>query len=246
MSQSSGKILKRSLVVLVAVLGVLKFPSELNALPPSPTTCFAVTAIATVCSLGSCTTTYYVDDYWCSRRPATDTVPNPYYNNPADIDQNLVIDDHKDVLKTSDPCAWQFDNGDRLGTAYGGSNSGRPTHNGVDIQAEFADPVGVVRHGRITSVGWQNPNNHSEGCGYRIVVEHFNGDQSIYCHLKENSAKFAVNEYVRAGTVIGAANTTGNSSGNHLHLIYYQGGNPIEYWNVTGNQPSPTQLNGNC
>jgi len=171
---------------------------------------------------------------------------NPYYNNPADVDQNLRIDDFKDVLKTSDPCAYQFDSNDRLGSNLGGPNSSRPDHSGVDLQADLGDPVSVVAHGQITQVGWQNPSNHSAGCGYRIIVGHINGDTSVYCHLVSNSAKYQVGDWVRAGTVIGSANSTGNSTGHHLHLIYWQGGNRIEYWNVTGSQPSATQLNGGC
>lgn len=236
----------RSAGSLLLLVGLLIAPVQAVGLPPSPTTCYAFWTAATVCSLGSCTTTYYLDDYWCSRSPSSDTVPNPAYNNPSDLDQNLRIDDFKDVLKTSDPCAYQFDNGDRLGTNHGGPNTNRPGHNGVDLQANLNDPVSVVAHGRVSVIGWENPSNHQAGCGYRMIVEHLSGDTSVYCHLVDNSAQFQVGDWVRAGTVIGLANSTGNSSGHHLHLIYWQNGSRIEYWNVAGSQPSAAQLNGGC
>lgn len=246
MNKGSGRA-HISCCSLVLAASLLAPVPAVEGLPPSEGTCYAVTTIATVCSLGSCTTTYYVDDYWCGRTASTDTVPDPHYRNPADADdQNLAIDNHRDVVKTSDQCAWQFDNGDRLGTNYGGTNTERPHHNGVDIQANLGDPVGVVGHGRITAVGWQNPNNHDEGCGYRMIVSHFNGDESVYCHLKANSAKFGVGRFVRAGTVIAAANSTGESSGDHLHLIYRQNGDEIEYWEMAGTQPTANELNGSC
>ena len=102
-------------------------------------------------------------------------MPDPYYRNPADIDQDLYIDDHKDVVKTSDPCAWEFDSNDGLGSNYGGPNTERPSHNGVDIQANRYDPVSAVGHGRITTVGWQRPSDHNYGCGYRMIMTHING-----------------------------------------------------------------------
>lgn len=231
---------------IVSLALTLLFSWSATALRPSPTTCYAVTTIATVCSLGSCATTYYVDDYWCSRTPSSDTVVNPHYNNPADIDQNLGIDDFKDVVKTTDPCAYQFDSNDRLGSAYGGPNTNRPDHTGVDLQANLGDPVAAVAHGQIAMVGWQDTTDHSIGCGYRIIIRHVNNDQSVYCHLVGNSARFKIGDWVRAGTVIGSANSTGNSSGDHLHLIYWQGNQRIEYWNVTGNKPTASQMNGGC
>jgi hypothetical protein len=231
---------------LLLTLGTaLLAPSEAAALPPSPTSCYAVVTIATVCSLGSCTSTTYVDDYWCSRTPSSDTTPNA--NNPADVDKNLNADDFRDVLLTTDPCAFQFDEGDRLGTNHGGTNTKRPSHNGVDLQADHGDPVSVVGHGKVRAVGWQDPNDHSKGCGYRMIVDHFNGDVSVYCHLVPNSEEFTVDQWVRSGTVVAAANSTGNSSGDHLHLKYFKNGTTlIEYWDVTGTQPSTNQLNGSC
>jgi murein DD-endopeptidase MepM/ murein hydrolase activator NlpD len=82
--------------------------------------------------------------------------------------------------------------------------------------------------------------------GGRMIVDHINGDVSVYCHLVPNSEEFSVDQWVRAGTWIAAANSTGRSSGDHLHLKYFQNGNLIEYWDVTGTQPNATQLNGNC
>lgn len=233
--------------VLVGAMCALLVPLALHGLPPSPTTCYAITTIATVCTPFSCATTYYVDDYWCSRTPSTDAVPDPYYRNPADIDQDLVIDDHKDVVKTSDPCAWEFDSNDGLGSDYGGPNTERPDHNGVDIQANRGDPVAAVKLGQILQAGYQVPSDHSAGCGYRVIMQHLGGDVSVYCHMVGDSSRFEVGSWVRAGTVIGQVNSTGNSSGDHLHLIYRDGGStPIEYWDKTATEPSTSDGSGTC
>lgn len=187
----------------------------------------------------------YVDDYWCSRTPYTDV--NPIANNPSDTDLDLKIDDFKDVVATNDPCAWQFDNNDRLGTNYGGPNTTRPGHMGVDIQADRGDDVATVGHGHVSFVGWQFPDDHERGCGYMMKIDHVNGDTSTYCHLDEDSESRTLFDWVRAGTVIARANSTGNSTGDHLHLVYKVGGTDrVEYWDVVGSQPSAGELNGNC
>jgi hypothetical protein len=231
--------------VLAATAVVLTAAWNAGGLPPSPTTCYAVVTIATVCSLGTCQSTYYVDDYWCSRTPASDI--SPIDRNPADRNINRVVDDHHDVLATNDWCAWVFNTNDRLGTNFGGTNTIRPDHNGVDIQADRGDGVGAVAHGQITYVGWQNPSNHSQGCGYMMNVAHPNGDVSTCCHLVPNSETQVFGDWVRSGTVIAQANSSGNSTADHLHLIYKVGGTTaVEYWTRTGTQPTASELNGNC
>jgi len=217
-----------------------------NALPKDPTgSCYATITVAIVCTPWSCGYETYVDDYWCSRTPGYDF--DPPGHNPADIDINRAIDDFKDVLATNDPCAWQFDSNDGLGSNYGGPNTVRPGHTGIDMQADRGDDVATVGHGEITYVGWQNPSDHKEGCGYMMEVSHVNGDKSIYCHLLAGSEQFSLFEWVRSGTVIGQANSTGNSSGDHLHLTYKQNGTTrIEFWDVTGTQPNSSQMNGGC
>lgn len=228
----------------LAVASILLSPGA-SALPPSPTTCYAIVTVAIVCTQWDCTSTSYVDDYWCTRTFWSDV--NPPELNPSDVDADRQVDDFKDVLATDDPCAWQFDENDRLGTNYGGPSSTRPDHRGVDIQANRGDDVAAVGHGRVSFVGWQDPSNHNAGCGYMMVVDHANGDTSTYCHLVADSETRLQGDWVRAGSVIASANSTGHSFGDHLHLVYKLGGTDrVEYWDAIGDPPSAGELNGNC
>lgn len=229
-------------IALACVL--LTMASVASALPKDPTNCTAIVTRAIVCALGTCNVSDYVDDYWCSRTRTDDF--NPIDHNPADTNQNRLVDDHRDVLNTSDPCAFEFDANDRLGSNHGGTNTQRPNHTGVDLQANLNDEVATVGHGKIQTIGWQNPNDHTAGCGFRMIIGHPNGDTSVYCHLVAGSQKFAEDTWVRSGTVIGLANSTGNSNGDHLHLIYWKNGQRIEYWDAADTQPSSAELQGNC
>ena len=61
---------------------------------------------------------------------------------------------------------------------------------------------------------WQNPNNHSEGFGLRIWVDH--GEyKSVYPHLSKMLV--TVGQEVKRGEVIGYVGSTGSSTGPHMH-----------------------------
>lgn len=167
--------------------------------------------------------------------------------NAADADADGYADHWKDVLETNDPCSDNFDANDRLGSNHGGPNTQRPGHTGVDLQANAGDLVASVADGEVTAAQWQRAWDTKYGCGFHIRVRHDNGDTSVYCHLQANSNAFEVGQRVRAGHVIGLANSTGNSSGDHLHVNYNSGqaGGKVEYFTQTDDPPSSNQLNPN-
>lgn len=69
-------------------------------------------------------------------------------------------------------------------------------------------------------VVWASDKRRSTGgyslYGNHIIVEHANGWITWYAHLSEMWV--SVGDVVTRGTAIGAAGSTGNSSGPHLHL----------------------------
>lgn len=210
-----------------------------------------------VCSLGECEETVHIT--WvctggggggtgggnggsggggcgCSSPPA----------NPSDIDNDGYLDSWDDVLETTDPCANNFDRNDRLGTNYGGPNTTRPDHRGVDIQANNGDRVNAIADGQIAAVAWHNEDNPNGGCGFWVILNHTDGSVSTYCHLNAFDENPEVGDHVQAGSQIGTADSTGNSTGDHLHLVYADDeGNREEYFNHTGNAPNANQLNPN-
>lgn len=90
---------------------------------------------------------------------------------------------------------------------------GLPGHEGVDIRGLFGSPVMSVADGVVSFVH-HDPGGHNYGRFVR--VRHVEDYETTYAHL--NSIIVGVGTAVNGGQVIGTANNTGNSFGNHLHL----------------------------
>jgi RHS repeat-associated protein len=89
-----------------------------------------------------------------------------------------------------------------------------------DNPVNWIDPWGLVnavRGGEVSRVGWQNPNDHNAGLGWRVTItgEDFY-DQ--YGHMDPNTTP-GQGTRVNAGDYIGdyADPTNGHSSGPHVH-----------------------------
>lgn len=54
--------------------------------------------------------------------------------------------------------------------------------------------------------------------GNHVVIDHGNGEYSIYAHLKQGSVTARVGEALQAGATIGALGSSGNSTEPHLHF----------------------------
>jgi hypothetical protein len=174
-------------------------------------------------------------------------VPSPgggYPGSYYDANANGVIDHWRGVVMTSDPCANNFDANDRLGTDHGGTNTTRANHSGVDIQGNHGDPLFSAFDGVVVAVGT------SGGCGYRIQIQNSAGYYTTYCHMVDGSSLLAAGDSVWAGsTQIGQLNSTGNSSGDHVHITHLDSNYSIagEYFGYVDTQPSASELNaGGC
>lgn len=108
---------------------------------------------------------------------------------------------------------------------YGVSSRIRSSnHTGLDIAAPNGTPIKVVASGTVTHAGYQG------SYGNLVKVDHGNGLETWYAHTSKMYVK--VGEQVEAGEVIAAVGSTGNSTGNHLHLeirINGQHVNPQNY-----------------
>ena len=54
--------------------------------------------------------------------------------------------------------------------------------------------------------------------GNYVVIDHGNGEFSVYCHMKEGSLRVKPGDKVKKGQVIGQVGNTGNSGAPHLHF----------------------------
>ena len=92
---------------------------------------------------------------------------------------------------------------------FGSRSSGM--HTGLDIAAPAGTPIYAAASGTVVASGWSNT-----GYGYYIIISHENGVQTLYGHC--SALYVSAGQYVAQGENIAAVGSTGNSTGNHLHL----------------------------
>ena len=109
--------------------------------------------------------------------------------------------------------------------------SGRSFHGGVDIVKpeghSTGTPVIAAAAGRVTVA-----QNGYRGYGHTVVIDHGNGLQTRYAHMKPGSITVRVGQTVAQGQQIGQIGSTGNVTGPHLHFEVLKNGaqvNPMNY-----------------
>ena len=93
------------------------------------------------------------------------------------------------------------------------------SHTGTDIACPQGTPIKVVASGTVTFAGW------SGSYGKVIKISHGNGVETWYAHCSELYG--TVGQQVNAGDTIATVGSTGNSTGNHLHLEIRLNGSPL-------------------
>lgn len=92
-------------------------------------------------------------------------------------------------------------------------------HLALDMVGERGQPVLAAESGRVFASSWDG-GGWGIGGGNCILIDHFGPDgrraKTSYAHLLSRSVERY--QYVLRGQVIGYADSTGNSSGNHLHF----------------------------
>jgi len=88
-------------------------------------------------------------------------------------------------------------------------------HNGIDIDTDTGDPIYSVMAGTISGVGSLGKYAY----GKWITVNLNNGLTVLYGHLLSQSV--SVGQIVKAGELIGYSDSTGYSTGSHLHFTVY-------------------------
>lgn len=83
-------------------------------------------------------------------------------------------------------------------------------HTGLDIAAPYGTNIKAAASGKVVYAGYKG------AYGKMIAIDHGNGVMTYYGHC--SSLKASVGQKVSQGTVIASVGSTGNSTGNHLHL----------------------------
>ena len=106
---------------------------------------------------------------------------------------------------------------------------------GTDFAAPGGTPIYAAASGYVQVAGWS-----SGGYGNYVIIYHgkmSDGNQysTLYGHMR--SVATSAGKYVQQGEVIGYVGSTGNSTGNHLHLEVWKGGSKANAVNPRGYIP---------
>ena len=110
-------------------------------------------------------------------------------------------------------------------------------HAGTDFAAPGGTPIYAAASGYVQVAGWS-----SGGYGNYVIIYHGkmsdgNTYSTLYGHMK--SVATSAGKYVKQGELIGYVGSTGNSTGNHLHLEVWKGGSKANAVNPRGYIPFP-------
>jgi len=108
-------------------------------------------------------------------------------------------------------------------------------HAGTDFAAPAGTPIYAAASGYVQVAGWS-----SGGYGNYVIIYHgkmSDGNQysTLYGHMR--SVATSAGKYVQQGEIIGYVGSTGNSTGNHLHLEVWKGGSKANAVNPRGYIP---------
>lgn len=97
-----------------------------------------------------------------------------------------------------------------------------PGHEGLDIFAPRQAKIYACAAGTVSRVDVYKGNPATQPYGHSVRLQHRDGYLTVYAHLHQVLVK--VGDTVPEGHVIGLCDSTGNSSGDHLHLTLKQAG----------------------
>lgn len=161
-----------------------------------------------------------------------------HYANAPDFEEHLdeAVDDRTIFTNSWQNCyisgnwVWPYEPGGIITSCFGPRN-GR-NHNGIDITAAvgaeekvLAAASGTVRFSGIDPV---TRAQSDEGAGNMIIINHGDGTETHYFHLKDNSLLVQEGDTVSAGQHIATEGTTGSSTGTHLHFEIWRNSQPVD------------------
>ncbi len=140
-------------------------------------------------------------------------------NNQYDADNDGKSDCWKDIAEGDHNLDDSDDWGDRTHPITGATSH----HNGIDIQGTRGTIIRSVANATVTQVVSNSSATSGNGAYIRMRYT-INGQEyeAVYLHLNNDTANVSVNDNVSAGQAIAEMNSTGGSTGDHLHLTIYE------------------------
>jgi len=133
---------------------------------------------------------------------------------------------------------WPLPGYSTITTRFGELDPWGVQHRGTDVAAPEGTPIQVCKGGTVVR------SEYNDSWGNFVQVDHGNGMKTLYAHMITRAAE--VGDTVVQGQVIGYVGSTGQSTGNHLHIEFELNGtlvDPLLYINpgdIPGPEPGPS------
>ncbi|MDJ0628013.1 MAG: M23 family metallopeptidase [Rhodobacter sp.] len=107
---------------------------------------------------------------------------------------------------------------------------------GVDVRAAAPGRVRGLRDGMADAVFAEDMVDALDGrdCGNGVVIDHGQGWQTQYCHLKQGSLAVDQGQTVAAGDVLGQVGLSGRTQFPHLHVSVRKDGETVDPFQPDG------------
>lgn len=146
------------------------------------------------------------------------------------LGETCVIEDYPDVDPT-----------DAASDYHCGLKS-RDGHSGTDFallsfdQMDLGVRVIAAADGRVQAIRNTRPDQpyvpgsdlNGQECGNAVRIDHANGYQSVYCHMKLGSVRVTPGQRVLKGQLLGEVGLSGLTNYPHLHLTITQGDEVVD------------------
>ncbi|GGM14041.1 M23 family metallopeptidase [Pseudomonas asuensis] len=93
----------------------------------------------------------------------------------------------------------------------------------VDVAMPEGTPVLAARSGTVVEIQNRQFGHGPSPSGNFVRIQHDDGTQSAYLHLKRGSVVVREGQKVETGTPLAQSGNTGRSTGPHLHFVVQQG-----------------------
>lgn len=151
----------------------------------------------------------------------------------CDLGQTCFIQQYMD--RNPGPDAQDYRCGPLSYDAHTGTDFRLPDH------AAMADGVAVLAAAAGTVTGRRNSAadagradvTDGQECGNGIVIDHGDGWQTQYCHMRQGSVSVHLGQQVQAGATLGLVGYSGNTEFPHLHLSVRQDGTHIDPFDMS-------------
>ena len=170
-------------------------------------------------------------------------VSSTQYWWPIGSDETSEVDGA--IMATGEPARTGISS--RFGIRSSGMHKGLDIPGSLGVTNVIATKDGIVVYSSLSAnINCEDNGDGvcNNGYGNYVIIEHIDGNYSLYAHLSKGTVTVEVGESVKQGQVVGKVGHSGRSSGPHLHFEIRVGSNdststqdPLNFISPTNPRP---------